>query len=91
MENKAQKEKLIRFLKEKEIYRKFKDNIESNTNRIITIDEFLDELIENNTMGDAIGEGFLWADTDRQTQGFQFWNAVDSEWQSQYYLENPDG
>ena len=76
-------DQFIKFLKEKKVYRQFKEAVKNNNSGDETdIDLFLKNCDKNETMVGAFSEGFLWADTE---EGFSFWNELDTEWHTKYY------
>jgi len=75
-------EEFIEWLKEKKIYRQFKEALSKSPDVEETdIDIFLRSRVKLGLMAEPF-QGFLWADTE---EGFQFWNNYDTEWQSFYY------
>ena len=77
---------LIEFLKKKKVYRQFKDNVEENLSGIGgNFNDFMKKLDEEDNVNNGINDGFMWGETDRQEQGFSFWDSIDAEWQREYY------
>lgn len=85
MSNLKTPEEFIAFLKEKKVYRQFKENVEKEGKNL---DALLEELEAAGTMVSAIAEGFLWNDTEQRDEGFQFWSKVADKWNYFYYHED---
>lgn len=87
MANLKTPKQFIEFLKEKGVYRQFKEAVKNNNccGDETDLDKFLADAYDNEAMADLINDGFLWEDTDPQEQGFHFWNALDTEWHNRYY------
>lgn len=82
MANPKTPKQFIEFLKEKKIYRQFKENLKNNNVGAETdLDTFVDVCEAKGVLQQGINEAFLWSETDLQEEGFQFWNDLDTEWQ----------
>ncbi len=86
MANLKSPKQFIEFLKEKGVYRQFRDNVKNNTTGDETdFNKLLETAMKNESMPEIFSDGFLWAETDRQCEGHDFWNALDMEWTNKYY------
>jgi len=70
-------EKLINFLKQKRVYKKFMRNIKTTT--ITEIVERYELSIKEGIPATPITGAFLWGTTP---EGSQFWGNISSEWES---------
>ncbi len=88
MQNLKTPKQFIEFLKEKKVLRQFKDAVEEHRpGGAPDLETFLKYCEEDENIHGAVSEGFLWADTDPQEQGFDFWSNIDAEWHKRYYKD----